>query len=94
MVHSTLKAAKAQAPCQARRRSTGSVTSRRSDEPTRSPVAAVGAWALGGQGPPQDGGEADHEAGREPVDGPPARHLGHQARHGAGQQDPQQQARS
>ena len=45
MVHKTLKAANAQAPCQARRRSTGSVASRRSDPPTNSP------YPLWGRGP-------------------------------------------
>ncbi len=35
VVQSTLKQAKPHAPCQARRRRTGSSTSRRSDEPTR-----------------------------------------------------------
>ena len=56
-------------------------------------VAAVRARAFGGQGPPEHHGEHDHEAGGEPVDGPPAGRLGHQSRHGAGQQDAQQQAR-
>ena len=32
-------------------------------------------------------------AGREPVDGPPAGGLGHQPRHGAGQEDAEQQPR-
>ena len=35
VVHNTLKQAKPHAPCQARRRRTGSSTSRRRDEPTR-----------------------------------------------------------
>ena len=58
MVHSTLKAAKAQAPCQARRRSTGSVDEEAERRADQLAVAAVRARALGGQGPPQHDGEA------------------------------------
>ena len=56
-------------------------------------VAAVRAATLGRQRPPQDEREDDHEGGREPVDGPPSRGLGHQPRHRAGEQDAHQQPR-
>ena len=94
MVHSTLKAAKAQAPCQARRRSTGSVDEEAQRRADQARVAAVRARALGGQRPPQDERRSTTmRRGREPVDGPPARRLGHQPRDGAGQEDAQQQPR-
>jgi hypothetical protein len=63
---------------------------RRSDELA---VAAVRTWSLRRQGPPEDHGEDDHEAGGEPVDRPPASRLGDQSRHGAGQQNAQEQPR-
>ncbi len=56
-------------------------------------VAAVRAWSLRGQGPPEDHGEHHHQAGGEPVDRPPAGRLGHQSRHRAGQQNAQEQSR-
>ncbi len=91
VVQRTLKAAKAQAPCQARRRSTGSVHQEPERRPDQLAVAAVGAGAFGGEGPPEHCGEGDHQRGREPVDGPPAGRLGHQPRHRACEQDAQQQ---
>ena len=60
-VHRTLKAAKAQAPCQARRRSTGSVPSRRETRSRPGRGRGRGAGGLPGQRPGQHQGEDHHQ---------------------------------